>query len=237
MCGWSSTSEESYATIALLALSSCWEVCRWEFRARSPRKLRRASQRRFSFTQDWQLQSSCEAHASGEQVSTAGFDASKWHRTDLPNTVVGALVDDKTYPDPTYGTNLKSLPGMDYSSKTFFALQDMPKDSPFRCSWWFRTEFTVPAEFEEKTQWLDFLGINYRANMWINGKKLADEKDVAGTFATFEFNVSKFLDAGQAECAGGGNFRAAERTIWASHGWTGIRRLPIRTWASGRKCF
>jgi exo-1,4-beta-D-glucosaminidase len=146
---------------------------------------------------DWRLQSSCEAHAGGAQVSTAGFDASKWHRTDLPNTVVGALVDDKTYPDPTYSTNLKSLPGMDYSSKTFFALQDMPKDSPFRCSWWFRTEFTVPAEFEGKTQWLDFLGINYRANVWINGKKLADEKDVAGTFETFEFNVSKFLIAGK----------------------------------------
>ena len=146
---------------------------------------------------DWQLQSSCEVKAGGEQVSVVGFDARKWHRTELPNTVVGALVDDKTYPDPTYGTNLKSLPGMDYSSKTFFALQDMPKDSPFRCSWWFRTEFTVPAEFAGKAQWLDFLGINYRANVWINGKKVADEKDVAGTFVTFEFNVNKFLVAGK----------------------------------------
>jgi exo-1,4-beta-D-glucosaminidase len=146
---------------------------------------------------DWQLQSSCEVKAGGEQVSVVGFDASKWHRTDLPNTVVGALVDDKTYPDPTYGMNLKSLPGMDYSSKTFFALQDMPKDSPFRCSWWFRTEFTVPAEFEGKAQWLDFLGINYRANVWINGKKVADEKDVAGTYVTFQFNVNKFLVVGK----------------------------------------
>jgi exo-1,4-beta-D-glucosaminidase len=146
---------------------------------------------------NWQLQSSCEVKAGGEQVSVVGFDASKWHRTDLPNTAVGALVDDKTYPDPTYGTNLKSLPGMDYSTRTFFAMQDMPKDSPFRCSWWFRTEFTVPAEFEGKAQWLDFLGINYRANVWINGKKVADEKDVAGTFVTFEFNVNKFLVAGK----------------------------------------
>ena len=146
---------------------------------------------------DWQLQSSCEVKADGEQVSAVGFDVSKWHHTNLPNTVVGALVDDKTYPDPTYGTNLKLLPGMGYSSKTFFALQDMPKDSPFRCSWWFRTEFALPAGFEAKTQWLDFLGLNYRANVWINGKKVADEKDVAGTYATFEFNVSKFVAAGK----------------------------------------
>src|SRR6202171_2522144 len=146
---------------------------------------------------DWQIQSSSEAKASGAEISAPGFDAKGWHHADIPSTVVGALVTDKTYPDPNYGTNLKSFPGMDYSSKTFFANQDMPKDSPFRCSWWFRTEFAVPAEFENKTQWLDFLGINYRANVWINGKKVADQKDVAGTFATFEFNVSKFLVPGK----------------------------------------
>jgi exo-1,4-beta-D-glucosaminidase len=145
---------------------------------------------------DWALQSSCEAKASGEQVSSVGFDPKGWHHTDLPNTVVGALVNDKTYPDPMDGTNLKSLPGMDYSSKTFFALQDMPKDSPFRCSWWFRTEFTVPAELDQKTKWLHFLGINYRANIWINGKKIVDAKEVAGTFVTFEFDITKLLRAG-----------------------------------------
>ena len=145
----------------------------------------------------WQIQSSCEAKASGADISTAGFEAKSWHHTDIPSTVVGALVTDKTYPDPNYGTNLKSFPGMNYSSKTFFANQDMPKESPFRCSWWFRTEFALPAEAEHKTNWLDFLGINYRANVWLNGQKIADANDVAGTFATFEFNVSKSLHPGK----------------------------------------
>jgi exo-1,4-beta-D-glucosaminidase len=142
---------------------------------------------------NWQLQSSCEAKATGKQLSTPGFDASSWHHTNLPSTVVGALVNDKTYPDPTYGTNLRSLPGMDYSSKSFFALQDMPKDSPFLCSWWFRTDFTLPSGDDQKTKWLHFLGINYRANIWLNGQKIADAKDTAGTFETFEFNVSTLL--------------------------------------------
>jgi len=146
---------------------------------------------------DWQIQSSCEAKASGAEISAAGFEAKGWHRTDIPSTVVGALVSDKTYPDPNYGTNLKSFPGMDYSSKSFFANQDMPKDSPFRCAWWFRTEFALPAEAERTTNWLDFLGINYRANVWLNGQKIADGNDVAGTFATFEFNVSKALRPGK----------------------------------------
>jgi len=147
---------------------------------------------------DWQIQSSCEVKASAAEISAAGFDAKGWHRSDVPATVVGALVTDKTYPDPNYGTNFKSFPGMDYSSKTFFANQNMPKNSPFRCAWWFRTEFTAPPETAQKISWLDFLGINYRANVWLNGKKIADAKDVAGTFETFEFDVSKALRPGKA---------------------------------------
>jgi exo-1,4-beta-D-glucosaminidase len=145
----------------------------------------------------WEVQSSCVAKENGERISLAGFDASTWHKTDIPATVVGVLVTDKTYPDPDYGKNLKSLPGMDYSDKTFFANQDMPKDSPFKCSWWYRTEFPSPAAAGNARQWLHFLGINYRANIWINGKKLAAEKDVAGTYRTFEFDVTKYLENGK----------------------------------------
>jgi exo-1,4-beta-D-glucosaminidase len=147
--------------------------------------------------QGWEVQSSCVAKDAGEKISLAGFDASTWHKTDIPATVVGALVTDKTYPDPDYGKNLKSFPGMDYSDKSFFALQDMPKDSPFRCSWWYRTEFPSPAVAQNAKSWLHFLGINYRANIWINGKKLAGEKDVAGTYRTFEFDVTKYLESGK----------------------------------------
>src|SRR5260370_18066353 len=88
---------------------------------------------------NWQTQSSCEVKAGGEQISSAGFDAKGWHKTDIPATVVGALVTDKTYPDPAYGTNLKSLPGMNYSDKALFANQEMPEGSPFPCSWCHRT--------------------------------------------------------------------------------------------------
>jgi len=146
---------------------------------------------------DWQIQSSCEAKASGAEISTAGFDAKGWHHADIPATVVGALVTDKTYPDPDYGTNLRSFPGFNDDPQHFFSNLDMPKGSPFRCAWWFRTELSVPAEAEHKTNWLDFLGINYRANVWINGQKIADANEVAGTFATFEFNVSKALHPGK----------------------------------------
>jgi exo-1,4-beta-D-glucosaminidase len=147
-----------------------------------------------SLDEGWQIQSSCEAKAAGAQVSTPGYAANGWHRTTVPNTVVGTLVDDKTYPDPMYGMNLKKLPGMNYSDKSFFVLQDMPEGSPFRCSWWWRTEFAVKPPFSGKHFWLHFPGINYRANVWVNGTKIADAQDVAGTYRIFEFDVTSALN-------------------------------------------
>src|ERR1700731_3239336 len=146
---------------------------------------------------DWQVQSSCDDKAGGDKISVAGFAAERWHRTDIPATVVGVLVTDKTYPDPNYGTNLKNFPGIYIAENKVFANVDMPAGSPFACSWWFRTEFTAPAGGAGKNDWLHFNGINYRANIWLNGQKLADAKDVAGTYRTFEFNVTKFLKRGE----------------------------------------
>ena len=144
---------------------------------------------------NWQIQSSCEAKATGDQISVAGFDASAWHKADIPATVVGALVTDKTYRDPNYATNLDSFPGMSHSNKQLFANMDMPDDSPFKCSWWYRIEFSSPAA-ADKNVWLNFLGINYRANIWVNGQKIADINDVAGTYRAYEFNITKYLNPG-----------------------------------------
>ena len=152
---------------------------------------------RMALQQNWSLQSSCKISAGGEQISTLGFAVKGWHRTTVPNTVVAALVADKTFSDPYFGSNLRSLPGMNYSTKTFFANQPMPEDSPFRCSWWYRTEFPLPADFAGRNAWLHLDGINYRANIWINGQKIADSTEVAGTFRIFEFDATKFLHPGK----------------------------------------
>jgi exo-1,4-beta-D-glucosaminidase len=142
---------------------------------------------------NWQLQSSCEVKATGDQVSMAGFDTAGWHKADIPATVVGALVTDKTYPDPDYATNLDSFPGMSHSNKELFANMDMPDGSPFKCAWWYRTEFASPTGAGENV-WLNFLGINYRANIWVNGQKIADTNDVAGTYRAYEFDITRFLN-------------------------------------------
>src|SRR6201993_1076060 len=107
---------------------------------------------------NWRLESSCKLTAKPEAVSLPGFDDSKWHPALVPGTVVGSLVADKTLPDPNYGKNLNSFPGAFTNNKIQAANLDMPADSPFRCSHWFRTEFAAPVAYANRGIWLHFLG-------------------------------------------------------------------------------
>ena len=73
----------------------------------------------------------------------------------------------------------------------------MSPNSPYACPWWYRTRFAVPATARGRTLWLRFGGINYRANIWINGQQLAASTEVAGAYRTYEFDVTRLLKPGK----------------------------------------
>jgi exo-1,4-beta-D-glucosaminidase len=139
------------------------------------------------------MQSSCKEAAKGEQISLPGFKTEHWSSAQVPGTVVGAQVTDKLLPDPDYGLSLKQYPGFDANRHSLFANVDMPAGSPYRCSFWFRTEFASPREAGKQATWLHFLGINYRANVWVNGQEIGDKAEVVGAYRTFEFPLKQVL--------------------------------------------
>jgi exo-1,4-beta-D-glucosaminidase len=148
---------------------------------------------RIDLHRNWSLQSSAKVPQKGELISTAQFQSRDWYRADIPSTVVGALVKNNVYPDPFYGMNLRSIPGTTYRIGMNFANLPMPDDSPFRPAWWFRSEFNLPASAKGKTLWLNFDGINYRANIWLNGHLVANSDQAAGMYRMFEFDVTSLL--------------------------------------------
>ena len=147
--------------------------------------------------QNWFIQSSADVHAEGATVSTVGFPSSGWYPAAVPTTVVGALVEDKVYPDPYTGMNLRSIPGTSYPIFEDFSSIMMPPASPFRHPWWYRTEFKVPADYKGKVIWLGFDGINYRANVWMNGVQVATSEKLVGTWRLFQFDVSATAKPGE----------------------------------------
>jgi exo-1,4-beta-D-glucosaminidase len=144
----------------------------------------------------WAVQSSAKLSSTGEKVSLPGFDVSGWYKTSAPRTVFAVLVDNGVYKDPYFGMNLRSVPGVEYKIGTGFANQEMPEKSPYAVPWWYRTEFEVPKYYKGRTVWLAFRGINYRAEIWVNGKKLAGADQVVGAFRRYEFDVTSFVNPG-----------------------------------------
>lgn len=145
----------------------------------------------------WQLQSACKLQSSGDAISTAGFKPEGWIATSVPATVLAAQVAAGIYPDPYYGLNLRKIPGETYPIGKFFANLPMPDDSPYKCGWWYRKEFAVPAADKGKTLWLHFGGINYRADVWVNGKRIADASQVAGAYRTYDFDITGVAEPGK----------------------------------------
>ncbi len=138
----------------------------------------------------WSIQSSAHVEAACELLSMPGFTARGWYPAKVPSTVLAALVAAKVYPDPYFGMNLRRIPGASYPIGRNFAKLPMPPESPFRSAWWFRTEFELPAGDAEQSIALHFDGINFRANIWLNGRRLADTEAVAGAYRRYEFDVT-----------------------------------------------
>ena len=144
----------------------------------------------------WALQSSAKVDAKGDAISSIGFAPQGWHNVSVPTTVVAALVKDKTLPDPFFAMNLRDFAGVTYPVGGNFSNIAMQTDSPYAVSWWYRKEFAAPADYKGKTVWLNFKGINYRANVWLNGKQIANSNDVAGAWRTYELNVTDAVKPG-----------------------------------------
>jgi exo-1,4-beta-D-glucosaminidase len=144
-----------------------------------------------ALTEGWGLQSSAKITEKGEVLSSAGYQPKDWYTVSVPTTVVAALVASKVYPDPYFGMNIRSIPGTKYDVATNFSNFPMPRDSPFAVPWWYRKQFRLPPDFKGKTVWLSFAGLNYRANVWLNGKRVAGADEVAGAWRTFELNVTE----------------------------------------------
>ena len=135
---------------------------------------------RFTLSEGWRLQAAVKSKAVGKDLSLPGFDVAGWYPARVPSTVLAALVDNHVYPDPDLKDNLAAIPS-----------------APFAGAYWYRNEFTLPADFTGQTAFLNFDGVNYRANVWLNGELIVSAKDLIGTFTSRELEVTSHLRAGK----------------------------------------
>jgi exo-1,4-beta-D-glucosaminidase len=144
---------------------------------------------------NWALQSSDSIRGNGEVISSPEWKAEKWYSATMPSTVLAALVQNKVYPDPYYGINIQSLPGYFAQRKS-----EMPANSPYRASWWYRTVFSLPSSYKGLNTWLKLHSINYKANIWLNGLLIADTTSIEGAYRLYDLNISQASKPGEKNC-------------------------------------
>ena len=155
----------------------------------------------FLLTKNWEIKSSTQVKEGGEIISTGKFKPRSWYPTSVPSTVLNALVKDGVYPDPRSGMNNFLIPDVsdkfnaEYGLSKYSYLPD--KRNPWKAPYWYRTEFKLPRSYKGRQIWLNFKGINYRADLWLNGNKVADSKDMVGMFQRFRFNVTNYAKPGE----------------------------------------
>ena len=127
----------------------------------------------------WQLQDSAKVRATGDAISAVTFPAADWYAATVPGTVLTSLVNDGVYPEPLYGENNRP---------------DKIPEKLCRTSYWYRTVFSVPKDYAGKKIWLNFDGINYSAEVWVNGHDLGA---IRGAFTRGIFEVSPLVAPGE----------------------------------------
>ena len=132
-----------------------------------------------TLTSGWQLQDAAKVPQSGELLSQLKSRPSGWYKATVPGTVLTSLVNDGVYPEPLYGENNRP---------------DKIPESLSRTSYWYRTQFTVPRSYAGRHVWLTFHGINYQAEVCVNGHNFGSVK---GAFARGIFDITPAVTPGQ----------------------------------------
>lgn len=130
----------------------------------------------FLLSDGWKIQSSANVLQPGNILSTAKADVKKWHEAVVPSTVMGTLMRNGLYTDVLEGMNYEKI-----------------DRTQFDTTWWYRIEFELPILQKGQHAILEFDGISYRANIWMNDQLLATCDSVYGTFRRHRLDITEVV--------------------------------------------
>src|SRR5581483_3612428 len=113
---------------------------------------------------------------NGETLSRTGFNDADWLIATVPATTLSSYWNAGALPDPNFGDNQLAI-----------------SDSFFCANFWYRTEFAAPATPAGRHIWLNFDGVNWKAEVFLNGQRLGQ---IDGGFMRGRFDITSALVAG-----------------------------------------
>jgi mannosylglycoprotein endo-beta-mannosidase len=123
----------------------------------------------------WSCRRASDVHPSGEALSMPGDSLKGWTPAVVPGTVLTSLLNAGQVPDPFYGMNNKRIP-------------DIYNTGVAQYTYWFVKDFSCKGG----NAWLQFRGVNYGFDAYLNGHRLTDSTHY-GMFLRAEFDITPWL--------------------------------------------
>lgn len=136
------------------------------------------AQQRYELNSGWLCTNIKDAKSTGSEISKTGFSINSWMPATVPGTVLTTLLNNKKVPDPFYGMNNEKIPDVYKTGNDYY-------------TYWFVKDFEERAAGNEQV-WLQFRGINYKAEIYLNGKKV-NPKTQVGMHLRTQYNITKLL--------------------------------------------
>ena len=89
-----------------------------------------------------------------------------------------------------------AMGGLAGNSDKYFFEQDLEKvnKTQFNIEWWFKSHFSLEnIDLENNIILLHINGINYRSDIYLDGKQIGKKEDIVGTFVKFTLDITSFL--------------------------------------------
>ena len=128
---------------------------------------------------DWYARKANEVKMDGNRLSAAPLDKTGWLPARVPGTVLTTLLENHMYPAPEFGLNNNLIPDIHEVGNDFY-------------TYWFTRQFTINNLPEGRNVWLNFRGINYKAEIFLNGKRI-NRNTHEGMFLSKTFNITLYL--------------------------------------------
>ncbi len=131
-------------------------------------------------TAGWRAKKASEVNVDGCHLTMSDPDLSGWISATVPGTVLTTLVNNGRAPEPWFGMNNESIPDVYNEGRDYY-------------TYWFFTRFSAETLDSTKQVWINFRGINYRAEIYFNGKRISDDTH-EGMFLRQKYNVTSLLN-------------------------------------------
>jgi mannosylglycoprotein endo-beta-mannosidase len=131
-------------------------------------------------TSGWRAIKASEVTVDGCHLTMSDPDPAGWMNATVPGTVLTTLVNNGLMPDPWFGMNNELIPDVYDEGRDLY-------------TYWYYVRFSAESLDSTKQVWINFRGINYRAEIYLNGKRISDDTH-EGMFLREKYNVTSLMN-------------------------------------------